>query len=314
MKRRRLRWLENLLALGLGLALGLWIAWGLAPVQYVDAPPDLLRTDFKDEYRLLIARAYLATGDLAQAQARLAALDDPSPAQALAAQAQQLLSQGGDPVDVQALSLLAQDLRGLADLPPSQPTRTPRPTITPTPSATLPPLRTATPTFTSTPTQTPTATLPIPTREGTPGTPAYTLTPSRTPTPTITPTRAPRLQSTPTRTPRPTRTPGLPYVVVDREAICDAPSETGLLEAYFQDAIGQPVPGVELVLQSSVDETIFYTGLKPEIDPGYADAVLQPGVTYSLTVRPGETLVQDISAPDCGNGLVGRLRYIFRQP
>ena len=71
-----------LTAVILGIALGLWYSWVGSPAEYVDTAPDSLRTDFKDVYRVTIASAYAATGDIARAKARLALLgdDDPAPA------------------------------------------------------------------------------------------------------------------------------------------------------------------------------------------------------------------------------------------
>ena len=53
-----------LTGLVLGVALGLVYAWVLAPVKYVDTVPDMLREDYKAQYRALVAAAYMATGDL----------------------------------------------------------------------------------------------------------------------------------------------------------------------------------------------------------------------------------------------------------
>ncbi len=314
--RTRSRWVEAGLALFFGLALGLWIAWGLAPVEYTDAPPSLLRADFKDEYRLLIARAYLATGDLARAQQRLAALEDPSPPQALALQAQAMLAAGAPRVDAEALALLAQDLRGglVADLP--APSRQPLATGTQAFAATLPPLRTATPTFTPTPTPSNTPTPVPPTRTGTPGTPDVTATHPLTRTPTITPTRG--QPATPTPSPTPSPTPGLPFIVFERQIICDPALPPGLLEVYARDAAWQPVAGVKLVLRWEGQETPFFTGLQPEKDPGYADALLLPEVVYALEVFPGGTYIQEVVAPQCttdaGEPFYGVLRLTLRQP
>ena len=67
----------------LGLALGLVYAWVLFPVQFIDNAPSSMREDFKDQYRALVAVAYVANGDLGRAQARLALLGDPDVFRAL---------------------------------------------------------------------------------------------------------------------------------------------------------------------------------------------------------------------------------------
>ena len=90
---RRFPW-EILLALLIGLGLGLVYAWMLAPLKISDADPGTLRSDFKDQYRSAIAAAYAATGNLPRAQARLNLLQDPDPVTALNAQAQRMLARG----------------------------------------------------------------------------------------------------------------------------------------------------------------------------------------------------------------------------
>ncbi|NIQ95105.1 MAG: hypothetical protein GWN87_13530, partial [Desulfuromonadales bacterium] len=71
-----------------GIVLGLVYAWVLTPAEALETRPADLRSDFKDAYRELIARAYLANGDLGRAAARLELLEDGDPVRALAVQAQ----------------------------------------------------------------------------------------------------------------------------------------------------------------------------------------------------------------------------------
>ncbi len=111
------RRLEPFLALLLGLAFGLWIAWGPVPRARVDTSPAALRADYKDEYRLLIASAYAATGDLNRARVRLALLDDPDPAAALLEQSRWALAAGASPKTVFLLSTLAEAVRQSASAP-----------------------------------------------------------------------------------------------------------------------------------------------------------------------------------------------------
>ncbi len=80
----------------LGLIMGIVYSWVISPVSQVDTHPSLLRTDYKDIYRLLISRAYQANNNLPRAEARLNLIGDDEPALALAAQAQRFLAEGGD--------------------------------------------------------------------------------------------------------------------------------------------------------------------------------------------------------------------------
>lgn len=101
----------------LGLALGLVYAWMISPAKYVDVSPAFMSADFKDQYRLMIASAYMTTGDLGQAEERLAALSDPNPAQALTDQAQRALTTGDPGHSAPLLTLLAQAIQQKPILP-----------------------------------------------------------------------------------------------------------------------------------------------------------------------------------------------------
>lgn len=131
------QWLELTLGLLAGLALGLLVAWGIAPNARLDPSPAALRADYKDEYRLLIASAYAASGDLGRAQARLALLGDADPAQALLDQAQRAVASGAPQQKTYALSILAQAIQRSTQASPS-PAETPTSTHLP-PTLTLAP-------------------------------------------------------------------------------------------------------------------------------------------------------------------------------
>ena len=94
----------------LGVAMGLFYSWVISPVNYVDAPPYALRADYRDEYRALVAAAYMYSSDLLRAQDRLKELKDDNPAQSIAMQAQRALAEGRPETEVRALSLLATAL------------------------------------------------------------------------------------------------------------------------------------------------------------------------------------------------------------
>ena len=55
--------------------------------------------------------------------------------------------------------------------------------------------------------------------------------------------------------------------------LCEEDSTTngGLLRIYVRDRIEQGVPGVKITVIWSGGTDTFFTGLKPEFDPGYAD-------------------------------------------
>ncbi|OQX61969.1 MAG: hypothetical protein B5M51_06760 [Anaerolinea sp. 4484_236] len=288
MKFDRVPW-HLLIGLVLGLGLGLLISWIIAPVEYVDTPPALLRSDFKDQYRAMIASAYLSTGDLARAQMRLALLEDPDPVEALTVQAQRALAEGDSTISLPALAKLTADLQGERGSDLITPTSTRFLTQTPVPRT-----RTGTPSILSTQTT------------STPAPATSTLTPvpvnSRTPKPTI--TTAPTL--------------GAPYILESRDEICSTNISEGLLMVYVSNAAKKTVPGVEIIVAWSDGEEHFFTGFKPELGHGYADFSMDPNTVYSLRLPDGGISISNLSAPPCqdssGGHYWGSLRLRFQQP
>lgn len=148
-------WASLLFGAMIGIALGLYYAWAVSPVEYTDTSPASLRGDFRADYLALIASAFEGTGDLERARARLALFSDPNPSDTLAALAQQRLAQGRPGPEVSALAQLASALTGTlpgtpgkAQTPPATalatsttsptrfPTSTRRPSVTRIPTAT----------------------------------------------------------------------------------------------------------------------------------------------------------------------------------
>ena len=90
------RWLSILITALLGLALGLVYGWKIDPVQYTDITPDVLRSDFRTDYVLMVAEAYRAEQDPALAAQRLAVLGSELPA-LIAGEADDYARQSGYP-------------------------------------------------------------------------------------------------------------------------------------------------------------------------------------------------------------------------
>ncbi len=94
----------------LGLLLGLAYSWWINPIIYENAHPANLDTDDKETYRVTIAQAFAATGNLERAMGRLELLNDQEIVYTLGAQAQRALAAGkGD--QAYALALLASALQ-----------------------------------------------------------------------------------------------------------------------------------------------------------------------------------------------------------
>lgn len=252
-----------------GIGIGVLTAWVIAPVQFTDTSPASLRTDFKDEYRLLIASAYDANPDLVRARARLDTLADADASMALLEQ----LSRMGNTAQAQNLGRLKD---ALAALP------APTSVITPSPSPTS---------ATDTPTPTEAATS------------AQPLSPTETEAPPL-PTASARPTGTPftaihaTRTPSPT--PGKPYELVKQSTFCDE-EHPALLKVNLKQSNGKPSAGVEITITWVDGTENFFTGLKPELGAGYADFVMTRDVAYALNISNNGTLLTGLSAPDCGS-------------
>jgi hypothetical protein len=73
------RWVGFFITLILGAAAGLYYAWVIDPVEYVDTSPDLLLVDYRVDYVLMVAEAYTLEGDLNLAIQRLAVLGSEPP-------------------------------------------------------------------------------------------------------------------------------------------------------------------------------------------------------------------------------------------
>jgi hypothetical protein len=66
---------------------------------------------------------------------------------------------------------------------------------------------------------------------------------------------------------------------------------------------GTPLPGVVLWLTWPGGADRAITGLRPEIDPGYADFTLQPDVPYALSVgEPNAPVLSGLQAQPCPDG------------
>ena len=70
--------------------------------------------------------------------------------------------------------------------------------------------------------------------------------------------------------------------------LCDN-SNGGLLRIYVRDRLGVGVPGAAIRISWPGGEDRFYTGFKPEIDPGYADFEIEPNELYRVELISLET-------------------------
>ena len=298
----------------LGFIVGLLYTWVFSPAKYVDTHPDALRTDYKDAYRAAIAAAFSVTEDMIRAQARLALLNEGDSASILAAQSQRYLAEGYSYEAAVALARLSAALGEAPEPAPRTATSMPEPTETPIPEDTPTAAITATEELEVTASET----METPNESTTPegvedGLP--TSTPSISTT--ITLTRTPILTFTPlpTRTPTPTLAP--PFVMREQALVCDQEMGDSLIQILVQNALGEGIPGVEIVIFWDGLEEHFFTGLKPELGWGYADFSMMPEPIYTLNIGEGGEPV-DLFAPECSNDqgerYWGGWRLIFAHP
>ncbi len=292
MSRERIPW-HLLIGIALGFGLGLVISWGIAPQAYTVTSPDILRADFKDAYRVVIAQAYAATGDLQRAQSRLATLADENPVEALTIQAQRELA-NEKMTESESLANLAAALQTAQRAAETAPSATPKPSQTPKVTSTV--------------------TLIVAAK-----TDAHEETAQEDPdVPISTPTDVPYNTITPAPTSTAIPTVSAPYVLMTQDEVCSENLSEGLLMVFVTDALQKPIAGAEVIVEWDGNEEHFFTGLKPELGMGYADFTMQPNQSYALRLASGSTAVVNLSAPPCqdaaGNHYWGGLRLRFQKP
>lgn len=251
----------------LGLLLGLAYTWYYLPVAAKVIAPTELQGAEREHYRALVALAYAANGDRAQAEARLNLLGEDRLPNILDAQA----SRSSQPDEALALAELAAALRA--------------------PQGAAPPAISQ-----------PTATVDANAAPATPDRPAAL--------PTLA-VFAPQPSATPDRT------SGLRFRLSSQDTVCDPALPPGLLQVYVVDEEGGQVPGARVTVTWAGGQTdVFYTGLAPEIGLGYADFLMTPQVSYTVTVGEAGEPASGLVAPVCqnadGSSSMGGIRTRFR--
>lgn len=111
------RWLSIVIAIILGIALGLLYGWVIQPVRFIDTTPASLRADFRADYILMVAESYSADQNAGLAARRLSIFGSESPAD-LVSQALQTGRQSGyAPNDLSLLQELARAMQAYQPAP-----------------------------------------------------------------------------------------------------------------------------------------------------------------------------------------------------
>jgi hypothetical protein len=275
--------------------MGLAYTWVLYPHPNTDAQPSALRSDFKDQYRSLIAASYAATGNLPRARARLVILGDANPIEALNAQAQRMLAspqrfERADQVAALAYALSPESSGESNPTPSLEVPINAGNTFTPTSPLSL-------------------TDLPI----------LLSETPEVIETQTLVAVTQPVvLESTPGPTPTLTPTPGKPFTLTGQENLCDPNLPDGLLQVMVLNRSRRQLAGVEIVITWNGGKEQFFSGLKPELGNGYADYLMTPDTTYTVQLARGSDVALGITAPTCqspdGAAFLGSIKLTFQQP
>ncbi|HLV43446.1 MAG TPA: hypothetical protein VKY39_00665 [Aggregatilineales bacterium] len=110
--------------------------------------------------------------------------------------------------------------------------------------------------------------------------------------PTIMPTSA-------EPSPTPELFPQTDLTLSQREIVCEDDIPGGHVEVMVLDANGAGVPGIAIEVTWDGGEEVFYTGLKPDVSPGYADFTMAPDRLYTLTLPGRAEPVSGITSAPC---------------
>lgn len=238
-----------------------------------------MSADYQEEYIFLVSQSYAYTGDWETAEKRLAALEARDLPERVARLFERYLREGEPAESVRNLANLTRLLGG--DNPALA-------LFNPTPE---PPSLTAT------------ATRP-------PATPTATLLPTPSPTPRPTQTIPPTVTPSPTPTPTPTRRPD--FRLLSQERVCRAGSPAPLIVVEVLDADLEPSPGVEVVVEWAEGQDRFFTGFRPDESPGYADFVMAPDVSYTVSLAAGSPAISGLRIEACDDGQPGGWALTFQ--
>jgi len=119
--------------------------------------------------------------------------------------------------------------------------------------------------------------------------------------------------------PPPSVTPAPRFQLIEQTALCAAAGEPGRILVQAWDAAGNGIAGIEVIVSWDTGQDRFFTGLRPEQGPGYADFEMAPEIEYEVTlsgfqVEVGKGLSQDLAPGLCPTTTVALdWRVIFQQ-
>lgn len=257
----------------IGLAVGLYVAWMIWPLEDYASDPSKVRREYVEDYIVLIAKHHALDENIERAQARLNALGISHVEETVAQLTNRYMAERADRSTIRALAKLSYALGvGTSGMAVYLPAVTPTPSATATPAATS----TATPTVTASPTMTP--------------------APSPTSSPSLAESTA-GAKATSRPSPTPTRLGSSTFLLTERRRICNEEAGVGQIEVIVRDSQGRGLSGVPIVITWDGGEERFFTGLKPEYGAGYADFELRESKqTYTVTLPLSGDVVRELAA------------------
>jgi hypothetical protein len=73
-------WIKIIIAIGVGITIGMIYGWAIDPIEYTDVTPNILRADYRADYVLMVAEAYQTEQNSDTAARRLAIIGSEPPA------------------------------------------------------------------------------------------------------------------------------------------------------------------------------------------------------------------------------------------
>ncbi len=284
---------SSLFAIGLiiGIVGSIWLAWRVFPLEELVGSPAVFQQTYREEYLYMVSEALAQTGDWDAAQTRLGVLEDDNLPQTVVQELERYLREGRSAEDVRNMARMAQSLgaEGAAlDL------------FAPTPGA-----GEALESGTPTPTLIVVVGQAAENQQGLP-----TATPTLLPTPTPIPEEV--VEAEPTATPL-TAGAQLAYELLSQESVCVVDEGSAEIEVFVQDADGDGIAGEEILVSWEGGTDRFVTGLKREVDAGYADFTLSAGVSYSAELVAGSPRVSGLTIGVCEDGSAAGWRLVFKR-
>lgn len=278
-----------ILFLLLGLGGGLYYAWELSPVIEEDTRPDQLKEEYKLDYISAIALDYARFRNRQRTSNLLSQLDpvvDPFQLAADAACEIQRPERGLTSSDVEVIRLLIDyfKIQSVSVSCALQDFATSAPSILPTATATI----------------------------------SWTLTPAPVSTKTPTPSALP----IPSLTAVPDNDNAFEFdgqfSILRPNSFC-SPNNSGVIEIRVERAnFDTGIAGVPIEVRwnttNGQEQQRFFTGLKPNIDPGFADFQMQEGIIYQVRIPGQSELSQRLEATTCPDGYLISYQVTFRSP